>query len=476
MKMKGLIAAALAAIMLAGTAVYAADANDIADMFKKNAPSGEELNTLLSLKTADGIEAKDFTGAALIHRLYRIKNDGDHVHPMFSDYSGSLENELDTEMVTWHIPVVENGNIVSEYLYDEGRESLLDTEHTDVKDNIGLATMYDYDRLAGIINAADIGEPTDIKSVYIVSPGTAFFMYVKTASDEYIIPMLPVRLGYYDESGKYAYKTVFDALQVYPADELVEAYKTAWNDRERYGAELEKSDNNEPYTYLDGSGEIAQTTPKPKATQKPTDNPEPTAAPKQTDKPKVTAEPTATVKPTAAPSATTEPQPTADNDGWQDTITVHNTPDKGLFMSINDTRADLGGAEIFIDENDRTQMPVRAVSELLNAKVDWNEATRAVTVTRGDNILTLEIGSKIMYKNGDPVEMDTAAVIVNDLTYIPLRYIGEALDCMVAYTTSEIPFEGRRKILTGDDVYEDFFEKMSAEEVKEILDAARIGD
>ena len=152
----------------------------------------------------------------------------------------------------------------------------------------------------------------------------------------------------------------------------------------------------------------------------------------ETPEPKETEKPTAT----AVPQVTLTPPPTADNDGWQDTISVHNTPDKGLFMLINDTHADLGGAGIFIDENDRTQMPVRAVLELLSAKVDWNEAARTVTVTRGDNVLTLEIGSKIMYKNGDPVEMDTAAVIVNDLTYIPLRYIGEALDCMVAYTTS----------------------------------------
>ena len=31
--------------------------------------------------------------------------------------------------------------------------------------------------------------------------------------------------------------------------------------------------------------------------------------------------------------------------------------------------------------NDRTLVPIRAVSESLNANVDWNEKTREVTVT-----------------------------------------------------------------------------------------------
>lgn len=138
-----------------------------------------------------------------------------------------------------------------------------------------------------------------------------------------------------------------------------------------------------------------------------------------------------------------------------ETITVHNTKDEGLYMSIFDKRADLGDAKIFIDENDRTQMPVRAVSELLNASVNWDDKTRTVTVTRDDTVLKLQIGSNIMYKNDDIIKMDTEAVVVNDLTYIPLKYIGEGLGCIIAYTESKEPFEGQMEIYDGvpEEVY-----------------------
>lgn len=139
-----------------------------------------------------------------------------------------------------------------------------------------------------------------------------------------------------------------------------------------------------------------------------------------------------------------------------ETITVHNTKDAGLYMSIGNKRVDLGEAKIFIDENERTQLPVRAVSELLNASVDWDDSTKTVTIQRDDNVIHLEIGSDIMYRNNDPIKMDTAAVIVDDKTYIPLRYIGEALGCLVVYTDGNTPFHGQ----LHDGVDEDFYNSM----------------
>jgi hypothetical protein len=87
----------------------------------------------------------------------------------------------------------------------------------------------------------------------------------------------------------------------------------------------------------------------------------------------------------------------------------------------------------FIDEYDRTQIPVRAVSEMLGCGVSWDGESRTVTVTNGDDVIKLVIGSDVMYLNGAEVQMDTSAVIKNDRTYIPVRYVGEALGCEVEY-------------------------------------------
>ena len=406
----------VATAMFAETAVYAADANDIAGMFKENSPSGEELNMLLSLKTGDGVEAKDFTDAPLIHRLYRIKNDGDLKRSMFSDYSGNFERELDTETVTWHIPVMDNGNVVSEYLYDDSQEVLLETEHSDVKNDIGFATIYDCDKIANIINSANIGEPTDIKSAYITFPNNAFFMYVKTIKGEYIIPTLPIKLRYYDENEKYIDKTAFDALKVYPAGELAEAYKAALENRERYESEIEERGNNKPNTYLDDNGDIAKTEPKP------TDKPQPTAAPEATPAP--TAKPEESPKPSPSQTSTPTPAP-------EPKILKVNGVD--MSISVNGKAVDFPDAKPFIDENNRTQIPIRAIMESLGASVDWNDAEQLVTINGNNVNILLTIGSDIINVNGKPTKMDTAAMAIEDRTYIPVRYVAEAMGYEVKF-------------------------------------------
>ena len=79
----------------------------------------------------------------------------------------------------------------------------------------------------------------------------------------------------------------------------------------------------------------------------------------------------------------------------------------------------------FVDSTNRTQMPVRAVAEALECKVDYIDGL--VIIKSGNDIINLTIGSDILTKNGEKVQMDTAAVIISDRTFIPVRYIAEAL-------------------------------------------------
>ena len=113
MKVKGLIAAALAAVMLAGTAVYAADADDIAGIVAKNAPTGERLEHVLNLKaTEEDIYPRDFTDPKQIYMQYTL--DGDKLEK----YSGSFAALID-DAKAWYLPVVKNGKVVDEYIYAE---------------------------------------------------------------------------------------------------------------------------------------------------------------------------------------------------------------------------------------------------------------------------------------------------------------------------------------------------------------------
>jgi hypothetical protein len=84
-------------------------------------------------------------------------------------------------------------------------------------------------------------------------------------------------------------------------------------------------------------------------------------------------------------------------------------------------------AQPFIDENERTQIPIRAVAEAMDCKVDWDDATETATITKGDTVITITIGSDDLNVNGNITKMDTAAQISDERTYIPVRFVGEAL-------------------------------------------------
>ena len=53
--------------------------------------------------------------------------------------------------------------------------------------------------------------------------------------------------------------------------------------------------------------------------------------------------------------------------------------------------------------NDRTLVPLRAIFEALGAEVEWDDATRTVTATKGQDTVKLTIDDTKLYKNGQPV-------------------------------------------------------------------------
>lgn len=81
--------------------------------------------------------------------------------------------------------------------------------------------------------------------------------------------------------------------------------------------------------------------------------------------------------------------------------------------------------------NDRTMVPLRAIFEALGASVDWNQETKTVTSTKGDTTIKLTIDSNTMYVNNNVVTLDTPACVVNDRTLVPVRAISEAYDTVV---------------------------------------------
>lgn len=81
----------------------------------------------------------------------------------------------------------------------------------------------------------------------------------------------------------------------------------------------------------------------------------------------------------------------------------------------------------------RTLVPARGVFEQMGMQVLWDDEKQEVTVTDQDRILRLVIGEKSLTVNENRVEMDVPAQIINDRTMIPLRAVSEAMNAKVEW-------------------------------------------
>ena len=77
--------------------------------------------------------------------------------------------------------------------------------------------------------------------------------------------------------------------------------------------------------------------------------------------------------------------------------------------------------------NDSTLVPFRALFERLGMEVEWNGDDKSVTAYNSETEIALSVGYNIMYVNDDEVELLASPVIINDRTLVPLRAISEAI-------------------------------------------------
>jgi len=84
----------------------------------------------------------------------------------------------------------------------------------------------------------------------------------------------------------------------------------------------------------------------------------------------------------------------------------------------------------------RTYVPVRYLGYALGvaeADVVWDEGSQKVTLTKGDNVVELTIGSTTITVNGEAQTMDVAPEITNGRTMLPARYVAEGLGYVVGW-------------------------------------------
>lgn len=80
-----------------------------------------------------------------------------------------------------------------------------------------------------------------------------------------------------------------------------------------------------------------------------------------------------------------------------------------------------------------TLVPMRTIFEALGADVDWKEENGVQTIiaTTEDTTIHMTINSKEFFVNGVSKNLDVPAQLMNDKTMVPLRAISESLGCGV---------------------------------------------
>ncbi len=110
----------------------------------------------------------------------------------------------------------------------------------------------------------------------------------------------------------------------------------------------------------------------------------------------------------------------------------------GPNVRVNGKLVEFPDAKPFIDENSRTLIPVRFVAENLGAKVSWIGATKTANIEKDGILVEITIGDSDLRvtENGKTtvVKMDTAAVLKENRTFVPIRFVAEALGAYVDYS------------------------------------------
>lgn len=99
-------------------------------------------------------------------------------------------------------------------------------------------------------------------------------------------------------------------------------------------------------------------------------------------------------------------------------------------VSMNDEEIEVTASYIV---DDTTLVPLRVISEGLGADVNWDESENTITVEKDGNVISLQIGSTTATINGKAYTLPAAAEIKDDTAMVPIRFISEALNANVVW-------------------------------------------
>lgn len=80
---------------------------------------------------------------------------------------------------------------------------------------------------------------------------------------------------------------------------------------------------------------------------------------------------------------------------------------------------------------------MRVLFEAVGAEVTWNEKLKSVVAEKGDKNIILRLNSFKAEINGKTVDLDVPPRVTEGRVFVPLRFVGEALEAEVEWRAKE---------------------------------------
>lgn len=115
-------------------------------------------------------------------------------------------------------------------------------------------------------------------------------------------------------------------------------------------------------------------------------------------------------------------------------------------VSAKEIRVTLDGAPLScrmapVIENDRLLVPMRDLMEPLGYTVTWEQSSRSITAKKGTTLLYMTTDASTATVNETPVVLDAPVRIIEDIAFVPLRFVAEYSGAAVYWRESAATVE-----------------------------------
>lgn len=98
-------------------------------------------------------------------------------------------------------------------------------------------------------------------------------------------------------------------------------------------------------------------------------------------------------------------------------------------------------------KNGRVLIPLRAIMNGFKADVSYDKDTNTVIIKKGDKEVKIDLTNNKVYVDGKEVSIDVPAMVINNRTLVPLRFLSEVLGKKVNYDekTGDVDIEDKNE-------------------------------